>query len=237
MPDCRHYTGSLPLNDIRPTLPRQGHDRLVANNGQCTENWPSPLRLIYPDFAKIPAEPGSIGYSVVGFDIDNDGKVTNAHTLSSDSNRALDEATTAAVKKWRYTTGPRKGCFYPFYRNQTAPIQPPPAPESSTFINTGSVCENRRHWMSPPVLKYPDNYRRRAIEGWAVIRYDIAPWGEVGNVQVLASEPSDEFGDAAKIVIQRARDQPSKLGASGCVDTIRFKMGSRKGDGKQRDAH
>ena len=34
----------------------------------------------------------------------------------------------------------------------------------------------------------------RAIEGWAVIAFDVAPWGGTGNVRVVASEPAADFG-------------------------------------------
>jgi outer membrane biosynthesis protein TonB len=63
-----------------------------------------------------------------------------------------------------------------------------------------------------------------------VVRYDVAPWGGTGNIEVLASEPADAFGEAAKRVIAGATRPPSTTGATGCVDRVRFKMATPDGE-------
>jgi TonB family protein len=75
------------------------------------------------------------------------------------------------------------------------------------------------------VLRFPEPYRRRAIEGWAVVTYDVAPWGEINNIQVKASQPSADFGAQAVTVLRSARVKPGP-GAVGCVERVRFVMES-----------
>ena len=42
----------------------------------------------------------------------------------------------------------------------------------------------------------------------------------------LAAQPSAEFGDCAKIVLRDATKPPTGTGYVGCIDRIRFRVGS-----------
>jgi TonB family protein len=71
---------------------------------------------------------------------------------------------------------------------------------------------------------YPENFRRRYIEGWAVIAFDLAPWGAVGNTKVVAAEPAAEFGEAAQRIVLGSTTAASKQGYSNCVVKVRYAM-------------
>lgn len=71
---------------------------------------------------------------------------------------------------------------------------------------------------------YPRAFSRRGIEGAAVIGYDTAPWGAVGNVSVLGSEPDEAFGDTARNALSNARVVESDSGRRGCVQRVKFKL-------------
>ena len=75
---------------------------------------------------------------------------------------------------------------------------------------------------------------RRRIEGWAVVRYDAAPWGEIGNVTVLAAQPSADFGTQAQVVLRSAKVAPSESGFTGCVERVRFVMPPESGPRAER---
>jgi TonB family protein len=75
-----------------------------------------------------------------------------------------------------------------------------------------------------PRLQFPAGFVQRRIEGWAIIAYDVAPWGEIGNVRVLRAEPADAFGYQARDIVRNARQGSSPTGRSGCVDLVRFVM-------------
>ena len=62
-----------------------------------------------------------------------------------------------------------------------------------------------------------------------MVAYDVAPWGEPGNIRVLASEPAEAFGTQAGNVIRTARLAPTQAGHTGCVDRVRFVMGPEGG--------
>ena len=200
-------------------------ERLRAEAASCfTPEPPHPLLQGYPDFDAIPQPAGTLAYSMVGFDIDTRGVPNRVRTLSSDGNAAFDRAAVAAIAKSRFRAQPRTGCFYPYFRRQAAPTPPPPPPESESFKVAGANCDNKVPWAKTPVLVFPEPFRKRAIEGWAVVRYDVAPWGATGKIEVLAAEPAAAFGDAARSVIAGATRAPSPAGATGCVDRVRFKM-------------
>ena len=82
-------------------------------------------------------------------------------------------------------------------------------------------CEGVGDWTHLGLQTFPEPFRKRSIEGWAIVRYDVAPWGAVGNVKVLESQPSEDFGKQATIMLQNAALPPSR-GMTGCVDRVRY---------------
>jgi len=210
--------------------------RLSAAYASCrTPQAPGVLNRAYPDFERIPQAPNTSSYAVVGFDIDDGGKPTRARILSSDGNAALDAAAVQAVRDSRFSGGARTGCSYPYYRRQSAVVAAPPMPDLDAYRPTDAHCDKDTAWELPPRMSYPEPFRRRALEGWAIIGYDVAPWGQTGNLKVLASEPAAEFGTAAESIVRQARQKPSAQGASGCVDRVVFKLPSGDAQGAVAD--
>ncbi len=199
--------------------------RLMLESEQCFAPKPPVVRLrAYPDFGTIPQPPGTASYAMVGHDIDARGKPVRVRILSSDGNVSLDAAAVRAVSDSRFGPGARSGCSYPYHRRQAQPLVAPPAPDPADFRPAVANCDAKAPWALPPRMTYPEPFRRRAIEGWAVIGYDVAPWGATGKVTVLASEPAAAFGEAAKRIVQQAQRPPSTTGATGCVDRVVFKL-------------
>jgi TonB family protein len=64
---------------------------------------------------------------------------------------------------------------------------------------------------------YPPAYAKRRVAGWAILRFDVAPWGQVGAIEVLASQPTQAFADAARGLLMGARPSPPPSGYRGCV--------------------
>jgi TonB family protein len=206
-------------------LPKSANDRLIELSGaDCQKQRPPVLNMAYPDSRRIAAPPGSIAHSLIQFDVDSAGRPTDIRTVSSDGNAALDAAVRQAMGKWRMAEGPRTGCLYSMYRNQIEPMSAPAAPEKDAVQPANAFCVGDAEWDRAPNLVYPENFRRRAIEGWALIAYDFAPWGDIGNVRVLAAEPAAAFGQAAERVIRTARRKSAPQGGSGCVERVVFRM-------------
>lgn len=209
-------------NQVSGPLPPEAWKRIFAT-GSCRGDSAAGLRnRAFPNFRAIPAEPGVRDWSMVGYDVGQDGASIHVETLASSGNAALDQASRAATAETRYWTGAFTGCRFSYWR-AAGTLPAPPAPQEEAFRPAGATCPERRDWATPPVLRFPEPYRRRAIEGWAVVTYDVAPWGEINNVQVKASQPSADFGAQAVVVLRSAKVRPG-VGAVGCVERVRFVM-------------
>ncbi len=66
--------------------------------------------------------------------------------------------------------------------------------------------------LSPVEPTYPFRARRRRIEGYAEIEFEIRPDGTVGRVTVVSDEPAGVFGDAAADAARRWRFSPPRKG-------------------------
>jgi TonB family protein len=198
--------------------------------GDCRERpRVTPLLRAYPDRRKLAMVEGRRSWSYVRYDIDAEGVPVNLATVISSGDAALDAEVRSAVSQGRYAGGPRTGCGISWW-TPPATIAAPPIPDEGGS-DGNKACEIDDRWVREPVLTYPEPYRQRAIEGWAVVRYDVAPWGELGEIKVLAAEPSVEFGEAAVNVLRRARFKPLASGLTGCVDRVRFRIRGDEGDG------
>jgi TonB family protein len=71
---------------------------------------------------------------------------------------------------------------------------------------------------------FAENVRRRGIEGWAVVPFDVAQWGQTNNVRIVAAEPASGFGEAARAIVQQSARRPAPYGYTGCLEQVRFVM-------------
>lgn len=226
---------SYSITPISGRLPKQGWDR-IRTNGTCGDNpRPRPLVRAFPDYREVPATPGVRDWSLISYDMNGEGRPFNLRVAHGTGNRALDGAALKAVRGSRFTQGKRTHCLYPYWR-APARLEAPEKPETESFRAADAACAAKTEWTTRPKLVFPQPYRRRAIEGWAIVRYDLAPWGEVGNVKILASEPTEDFGAQAMQIIRSGRAAPSPQGATGCVDAVRFSMPSDDGASAKEQA-
>lgn len=222
---------SAPMADliaysIHPTgrkLPQDGWDR-IGSVGNCGDKpRPAPLLSGHPDFRKLKATPGVRDWSLVGYDTDADGRPVDVRIAYGTGNDELDAAAIEAIRVSRFTGGARTGCLYPYWRS-AGKLRAPAPPAEESLRPVDAVCPAKVEWTTRPTTHYPPAYRRRAIEGWAIVAFDTAPWGEVGNVKVLEAQPSADFGQQAMSIVRSGRVAPSAQGASGCVETVKFMM-------------
>lgn len=216
------------VNAISGPLPKEAWERMFADS-DCRDDRALGLKArVFPDFKAIAATPGVREWSMVGFDVREDGATSNVETIAGTKNAALDAASRKAVQETRYYMGGRKGCRFPYWRGPAA-LPAPPAPDDKQFRPTGATCPERHEWAVKPALHFPEPYRRRAVEGWAVVTYDVAPWGEVSNIQVVASEPTEDFGAQAATVVRGGKAVTTQ-GFVGCAERVKFVMGSDERD-------
>lgn len=215
-----------------PRLPREGYAAL--HEGDECRPGTQPLLRAFPEFKTISATPGVRDWTVVRFGVTRAGVATDTEILASTNNAELDRAAAAAVGKSRFNAGTaRANCSYPYWRAAAVLLAPPmpPKPEEGD-----ERCH--RGWSEPPRLVYPPTYKTRSIEGWAILGYDIAPWGQIGNVRVLDAQPTEDFGIAAKAMLERAK-MPAGAGATGCSTRVLYKMkgAADAGDGATEESY
>lgn len=180
----------------------------------------APLVRAYPDFRTLTRQQGTRQWTYVSYDIDAEGVPINLATPLSSGYGALDAEARAAAAAGRYAGGPRTGCLQAWWTGaETIPAPPMPPEEKSN-----QACESKDRWEKEPRLVFPSNYQQRAIEGWAVLRFDVAPWGEIGAIEVLDAQPSSEFGEAAVNVVKNAKFKPLESGLKGCIDRVVFRI-------------
>lgn len=198
---------------------------LQAPGATCYETPLRPQVARYPDY-KLAGRPGVPDYAVIAFDVDKTGKSVAVRTLTSSGNPAFDKNALTAAQGTSFEAGaPRTGCVVRYGKSSRVPLVAP-ALDKDAF-KPAEACKDEPTWLSKPPLRFPSNFLRRSIQGWAVLRFDVAPWGAVGNVRVLASEPADEFGVAARSIVEMARKPSSERGYSGCIQVVSFKMADR----------
>ncbi|WP_242415749.1 TonB family protein [Sphingomonas panni] len=214
--DLIAYSLAPTSGPLRP----EGWERIRPADTDCLRQ-PRPAALLraYPDFRKLPGTPGERQWSMTSYDLDAKGRPVAVRTTSGTGNTALDAAARKAVSTSRFTEGKRQGCLYPYSRAALR-LAAPVAPDEAQFGPTPHCPAVE--WAQQPRLTYPEAWNRRRIEGWAVVQFDVAPWGEVGNTRVLASEPAEAFGQRAMQVVRSAKRPPSPTGASGCIKRVRF---------------
>ncbi|HEV7289312.1 TonB family protein [Sphingomonas sp.] len=196
----------------------------IRKSGDCAgAGRPRMLLRAFIDDRRIPQTPGVPSYAVASFDVDADGVPHNPGIVASDGNRVLEAAASDAAGRSRYVgNAPRTRCTIPFVRGAVDPVPAPPMPPKSDY--PAGTCPEVIRWARPLTQQFPDAFRRRAIEGWAIVRYDLAPWGATGAVTVLASEPAAEFGEQARRMIIAASAEPAPSGAQGCIARVHYRM-------------
>lgn len=218
----------------RPTrLPGSTWKRFVS--GDCSATRVRQLERHTPDYRKLPKVPGANTWVMVSYDIDDAGAPTAIKTIDSSGEPQLEAASKKAISESRWIDGdPRTGCWrYGFTAADV--IEAPASPELGQWGDWPEQCEAKDRWAKEPRLTYPENYRRRGIEGWAVFRYDVASWGEIGNVELLDAQPSRDLGEAARKVLMSAQYKQVPGGLTGCIERVRFRLPERGAEAPDED--
>jgi TonB family protein len=182
--------------------------------------WPASLARAYPDWRSIAAQEGARKWGWFGFDIDEQGVPVNVTVIASSGDAALDAEGLRATRESRFAAGKRTGCAVSWWRDPEI-IPAPQQPDPADFAGYRG-CEALRGWAQRPRLTFPQAYYQRAIDGWAVLGFDIDAEGAVGNVTVLSAQPSEEFGAAGKAVLQSGRFEAAGKPLTRCITRVSF---------------
>lgn len=118
---------------------------------------------------------------------------------------------------------------------QSAPPAPAAAsaPAASAASSALSAANNDAEVipLNEVLPVYPDNARRRGIEGYVKLAFTITPDGKVENVRVVESSPKNVFDREARRAAVRWRFAPRSEGgravAREAVKTLQFRLEKR----------
>ncbi len=224
MPDLYELASRPDSIGFAPAL----FERVRPADSNCPREPGQYRRLNLPAFEKLSQPARRPSWVFLAFDVNAAGEPGNVQTLGTSGDTGLERAGREALLANRYEPGAGfHGCTYHFYHNGSANLAAP-VPVPDTPLDTGDQPGCIVDPKSIPGLldgsAYPRAFWRRGIEGAAVIGYDTAPWGAVGNVRVLGSEPDEAFGDTARNALSNARVVESDSGRRGCVQRVKFKL-------------
>lgn len=186
-----------------------------------------PEVVSFPNFQKgRRPPPGGRSWSVTRWNIDAEGRATNVETLGSSGDADLDAEARRATAETRMLPGPaRTGCVYNVYRTgETLPAPPMPPedqPEDPLQQCPPAVGDRFKARSNPA---FPAAFSQRSIEGWAKVRFDIAPWGQIGNVSVIEAQPAAAFGEDALRLVQTSQATPGFEAGVRCVVPVRYRL-------------
>lgn len=203
--------------------------RLGGDGADCGERWGGrrPAVAAYPDFLRgRRPPPGGSSWTVVRWNIAADGQASKVEILGSSGDADLDAEGLRAVSETRMRPGPaRTGCVYNFYRTgETLPAPPMPAQEDRPDPLAACPEAMDERFRVRPRLVFPEVFRQRAIEGWALVRFDVAPWGAIGNAAVIEAQPAALFGEDALRLVRASQATPGFEAGVRCVVPVRYRI-------------
>jgi TonB family protein len=210
------------LFEVLANAPRNAPPPLrkaLTAGGDCIDaNRRRPATVAYPDTRPFDDKTVDPAWAGLSFDIDAAGVTRNVRVQGQHGDPAFARAAARAVAKSRYFPGPaRAGCHIAFKAMPQATAVPR---REGQVPPDDAACKITREELNLPETKYfPQAYGKRRVGGRALLRFDVAPWGQIGAVEVLESQPTAAFGDAARMLLSNARPKPGS-GHHGCVVPI-----------------
>jgi len=223
---ARYWT--IPTRD-RPRL--ETHDLIASPGGNCEEEPPRWLVRAQPDFDRVPVEPGALDFVAMTYWVDSAGRPRNIEAPFTSGNAAFTQVGKRVMAQWRFQPGEaRTGCAYGYWSAPRNPLPPPPLDPDSPK----NECPDVRFAYMPELKPYfPRTFSQRSIEGIVRLRFSAAPWGEIGDVEVVESQPAEAFGEAAMRFLPRARLDRSDAPRVGCTVDVKFALPERSRDTKR----
>jgi TonB family protein len=196
--------------------------------GDCYQGADPGVRVyVNPDWRRVPIPAGRKEWTALDYDIDPEGVPRNVRVADSSGNEAVNRASAEAVSGFRFFEGPRTGCRHYFWPFSTQVLSAPPIDKSGAQRPGDDKCPDNLLTFVEGDRSYPPAFKERGIEGWAVLRFSVAPWGEIGGIEVVRAEPSEMFGRTATEMLRQAKATPGERGYRGCAVPITFRIGDR----------
>ncbi len=200
----------------------------ISARGDCGR---SPRRIpaitSYPDLRSFTGRDFSAPWAGVLYDIDAEGEVQNVRIATQGGDPVLADLAAASIADSRFHSGKAvKGCYAVFsVRPETVEATAKAYPKTPSPSKERDCSDVKAAALNLSIQRsYPSAFARQAVEGWALIEFDIRADGRITPVNIVAAQPSAAFGTAARNMLASARPDTSVWDRKGCLIPVTFAM-------------
>lgn len=198
---------------------------LLRRPGDTCATLPTPRNLAYPPLDQLPDVMGHLGGALVRYDVDATGATGGVEMLANSGPAELGPMVVQAIKESRYAAGAKHGCIAGFRVPPRGTLRPPPVPRDDPYLDPKHRCPREgSKLVHVEDVPFPVPFQRRNIEGWGMIRFDVATDGSLENLETVLAEPAAAFGEQAKGVLLAGHADPVPTRLIGCIAKIRFAL-------------
>ncbi len=186
---------------------------------------PIPRVLAFPAIDLLPDILGHLGAALARYDVDATGATGGVEMLANSGPAELGPMVVQAIKESRYAAGAKHGCIAGFRVPPRGTLRPPPVPRDDPYLDPKHRCPREgSKLVHVEDVPFPVPFQRRNIEGWGMIRFDVATDGSLENLETVLAEPAAAFGEQAKGVLLAGHADPVPTRLIGCIAKIRFAL-------------
>lgn len=208
--------GSLAMDEFGELL-RRPEDTCVTH--------PIPRVLAFPAVDLLPDILGHLGGALVRYDVDATGATGGIEILASNGPAELASMVVQAIRESHFAPGAKHGCIGGYRVPARGTLRPPPIPRDDPYLDPKHRCPREgSRLVHVEDVPFPVPFQRRNIEGWGMIRFDVATDGSLENLETVLAEPAAAFGEQAKGVLMAGHADPTPTRLVGCIAKIRFAL-------------
>lgn len=198
--------------------------QLLSGDSTCNDQL-YPRVIHYPPFDEFPGRRGHNGKILVFFDVDSAGVPINIRVAHSTATAKADKLAIDAMARTRFARSAKTACLQVLHHPPGEVVKAPPLEVPAALRPKDSNCpELASEVLEVANVPYPEGFQRRAIEGWAIVQFDLVSGLGPVRVKALQAEPAAAFGVQAEEVVKAAKARDPRAAYHGCVTRVLFKL-------------
>jgi len=227
----------LAINAVNETTQGRARDAVFARifpnyGGSCASTEPKAVMISVSQIAEINRNTPVPDRYAVQYDVDGAGRARNIRMVIAPTDHRIAAEVVRSYQASRYVLVPLKNCMFVQWWTRKQPL---PAPEREISLlkpsPTASCPRQVQRLLLIPDAPFPAEARYHSIEGWAVVRFDIAADGRAVNAVAIGAQPMASFGDAAVDLIEQSRlRQATGVAMQGCVAPVVYSLSNPGND-------
>lgn len=206
--------------------------RRVSSDGTCPTQGPQALTITVPQLAAIDGLTYDDIFAIV-FDVDAAGGVRNIRDVVQPRSQAVKGELARALAGTKFAPVAYTGCTLVGIVPRRKPLSAPDRDARLLARPNGSTCiPGVQARLTIDNVPFPHDLQRRAVEGWAIVSFDVQADGSTENVFAVAAQPAATFGLAARALVEASRLRaPMGVPMRGCVVPISYRLDDNRDEG------